>query len=201
MPGWSRTWRSCCRWIRRTCGRINIARAHAPTRSPQGALSNYKKAPDEPDDHAIGRSRGGLTTKIHALTDPREAPVTVRLTAGQAGDNPQLVALLDDYAEACKQQGASGCDFRLLADKAYSHSSTRAELRCRRIKHTIPQRSDQIARRKAKGSYGGRPPGFDPTRYRHRNSIERGFNRLKHWRGIATRYDCEDEQVPPRTAV
>ena len=44
-------------------------------------------------------------------------------------------------------------------------------------------------RRKAKGSNGGRPPGFDPTRYRHRNSIERGFNRLKHWRGIATRYD------------
>ena len=106
MPGWPRTSRSCCRWIRRTCGRINIARAHGPTRSPQGALSNYKKAADEPDDHAIGRSRGGLTTKIHALTDPREAPVTVRLTAGQAGDNPQLVALLDDYAEACKQQRA-----------------------------------------------------------------------------------------------
>lgn len=53
-----------------------------------GALSNYKKAADEPDDHAIGRSRGGLTTKIHALTDQRQAPVMVRLTAGQAGDNP-----------------------------------------------------------------------------------------------------------------
>jgi transposase len=156
---------------------------------PQGALSNYKKAPDEPDDHAIGRSRGGLTTKIHALTDQREAPVMVRLTAGQAGDNPQLVGLLDDYAAACQHQGVSGRDFGLLADKAYSHPSTRTELRSRRIKHTIPERSDQIARRKAKGSAGGRPPAFDAAAYGLRNTVERGFNRLKQWRGVATRYD------------
>jgi len=166
-----------------------MARVLVPTRSPQGALSNYKKAPDEPDDHAIGRSRGGLTTKIHALTDQRQAPVTVRLTAGQAGDNPQLVPMLDDYAAARRDQGASGRDFRLLADKAYSHPSTRTELRSRRIKHTIPQRSDQIAHRKAKGSTGGRPPAFNAALYAQRNTVERGFNRLKQWRGIATRYD------------
>ena len=53
----------------------------------------------------------------------------------------------------------------------------------------IPQRSDQIARRRALGSRGGRPPTFDPFTYRHRNTVERGFNRLKHWRGVATRYD------------
>lgn len=58
-----------------------------------------------------------------------------------------------------------------------------------KIAHTIPERSDQIEHRKAKGSRGGRPPGFDPESYRHRNTVERGFNRLKHWRGIATRYD------------
>ncbi len=171
------------------CGRINIRRAPAATRLPQGALSNYKKAADEPDDHAIGRSRGGLTTKIHALTDAREAPVAVRLTAGQAGDNPQLVPLLDDYAGACRDLGVSGNDFGLLADKAYSHPSTRTELRCRRIKHNIPERSDQIARRKAKGSAGGRPPAFDAELYGLRNTVERGFNRLKQWRGVATRYD------------
>ncbi len=184
-----RTSRTCCRSIRRTCGHINIARAHARTRWQKGALSNYKKSADEPDDHAIGRSRGGLTTKIHALTDQREAPVAVRLSAGQAGDNPQLVPLLDDYAAACQQQDMPGRDFRLLADKAYSHPSTRIQLRCRRIKHTIPERSDQIARRKAKGSTGGRPPAFDPALYALRNTVERGFNRLKQWRGIATRYD------------
>jgi len=155
----------------------------------QGALSNYKKAADEPDDHAIGRSRGGLTTKIHALTDQRQAPVMVRLTAGQAGDNPELMPLLDDHAAARKQQGASGRDFRLLGDKAYSHPSTRIALRSRRIKHTIPERSDQLAHRKAKGSGGGRPPAFSGRIYKHRNTVERGFNRLKQWRGIATRYD------------
>jgi putative transposase len=77
----------------------------------------------------------------------------------------------------------------LLVDKAYSHPSTRTELRSRRIKHTIPQRSDQIARRTAKGSTGGRPPAFDAALYRLRNTVERGFNRLKQWRGVATRYD------------
>jgi putative transposase len=163
------------------------------TRLPQGALSNGKKSADEPDDHAIGRSRGGLTTKIHALTDQREAPVAVRLTAGQAGDNPQLVPLLDDYTAACKEPDVSARDLRLLADKAYSHPSTRTELRSRRIKHTIPERKDQIARRKAQGSTGGRPPAFDPALYRLRNTVERGFNPLKQWRGVATRYDCDDE--------
>lgn len=58
-----------------------------------------------------------------------------------------------------------------------------------KIAHTIPERSDQIQRRKAKGTRGGRPPGFDAATYRHRNTVERSFNRLKHWRGIATRYD------------
>ena len=194
-PGWPRTSRRCCRWIRRTCGRINIARAHDPTRSPQGALSNYKKAADEPDDHAIGRSRGGLTTKIHALTDPREAPVAVRLTAGQAGDNPHLLPLLDDYAAACKQQGASGRDFRLLGDKAYSHPSTRTELRSRRIKHTIPQRSDQIARRKAKGSTGGRPPKI---RRRSLRAAQHRRARLQPAQAVARRRDPLRHDLPRR---
>ena len=55
--------------------------------------------------------------------------------------------------------------------------------------HTIPERSDQIERRKAMGSRAGRPPAFDDETYRHRNTVERSFNRLKHWRGIATHYD------------
>ncbi|EFP31619.1 hypothetical protein TMFG_02864, partial [Mycobacterium tuberculosis SUMu006] len=80
-------------------------------------------------------------------------------------------------------------DFRLLADKAYSHPSTRAALRSKKIKHTIPERQDQIDRRKAKGSAGGRPPAFDAALYGLRNTVERGFHRLKQWRGIATRYD------------
>ena len=105
------------------------------------------------------------------------------LSAGQDGDNPMLAPVLAAYRE----QDGSG--FRLLADKAYSHPSTRKFLREKRIAHTIPERRDQIAFRKAQGSRGGRPPAFDRAAYRERNTVERGFNRLKHWRGVATRYD------------
>jgi transposase len=112
----------------------------------------------------------------------------VRLTPGQAGDNPQLLPLLDDYL-ASDYTDAGPLDVRLLGDKAYSHPSTRRELRRRRIKHTIPERRDQIAARKAKGSAGGRPPAVDAAIYKHRNTVERAFNRVKQWHGVATRYD------------
>jgi putative transposase len=105
------------------------------------------------------------------------------LSAGQAGDNPMLIPLLAAHHRHDRSR------YRLLADKAYSHDSTRAWLRHTRIAHTIPERQDQIARRKNKGSRGGRPPAFDQDIYRHRNTVERAFNRLKNWRGIATRYD------------
>ena len=140
--------------------------------------------PGEPPDHALGRSRGGLSTKIHALADLTCTPVLALLTGGQAGDNPMLAALVQAVADSGQDQ-----DFRLLADKAYSHPSTRTFLRGMKIKHTIPERSDQIARRKAKGSKGGRPPGFDSETYKQRNTIERSFSRVKQWRGLATRYD------------
>ncbi|BBX56533.1 hypothetical protein MSHO_18780 [Mycobacterium shottsii] len=162
------------------------AHQHAAGARPgaaQGDLSNYKKYLHEPDDHAIGHSRGGLTTKIHALTDQLCSPVTLALSAGQAGDNPMLWPLL---AARCSNSYAP---YRLLADKAYSHDSTRAQLRRLKIAHTIPERSDQITRRKAKGRNRGRPPGFSGRIYKHRNTVERSFNRLKHWRAVATRYD------------
>jgi transposase len=76
----------------------------------------------------------------------------------------------------------------LIADKAYAHDSTRAALRRRGIRHIIPERSDQVARRAAKGGHGGRPPAFDREVYRERNQVERCFNRFKHWRDLAIRY-------------
>lgn len=110
--------------------------------------------------------------------------VLALLTGGQAGDNPMLAPLIQALSEA-----GHDLDFRLLADKAYSHPSTRTYLRGKGIKHTIPERNDQIARRKAKGSNGGRPPAFDAGAYKRRNTVERSFNRFKQWRGLATRYD------------
>ncbi|MDQ0808379.1 transposase [Streptomyces sp. B3I7] len=53
----------------------------------------------------------------------------------------------------------------------------------------IPQPSDQIAKRKKRGRSGGRPPGFDREAYKRRNTVERCINKLKQWRGLATRYD------------
>ena len=158
-----------------------------PRRATQGAGSNYTTPRPEPDDHALGRSRGGFGTKIHALIDYRMRPIGLRLTPGQAGDNPQLLPLLQDWIQPRSTRPRRR--IRLLADKAYSHASTRTELRHRRIPHTIPERSDQQKHRAGKGSRGGRPPAFDPVLYARRNAIERGFGRLKQWRGIATRYD------------
>lgn len=77
----------------------------------------------------------------------------------------------------------------MTGDKAYSSRANRAALRARHIRATIPEPNDQIGHRKRRGAQGGRPPAFDPAAYRHRNQVERGFNRRKHWRGLSTRYD------------
>jgi transposase len=115
--------------------------------------------------------------------------MSILLTAGQAGDNPQLLPLLDQVAVGRDGPGRPRKrPERVLADKAYSHPSTRAALRRRGIKFTSPERRDQIAHRRRKGSRGGRPPAFDSDLYADRNVVERCFNRLKQFRGLATRY-------------
>lgn len=74
-------------------------------------------------------------------------------------------------------------------DKAYSSRANRELLRARGIKAVIPERADQIANRQRKGSVGGRPVGYDVEDYKGRNVVERFFNRMKHWRALASRYD------------
>ena len=120
--------------------------------------------------------------------DAAGRPLSIRLTPGQAGDNPELLPVLADIAVPTGRRPRSR-PATLIADKAYSHPSTRQALRRKAIRAVIPQRSDQIAHRQSRGSRGGRPPGFDPDVYCQRNVIERAFGRLKQWRGIATRYD------------
>lgn len=78
---------------------------------------------------------------------------------------------------------------KVMADKAYSSRGNRALLRSRGITAVIPEPSDQAGHRKRRGSTGGRPVSYDPIAYRGRNVVERSFNLLKHWRGLATRYD------------
>jgi transposase len=70
-----------------------------------------------------------------------------------------------------------------------SSRANRAYLRRRRIRCVIPEKADQVANRKKKGSRGGRPVGHDPDLYKDRNTVERCINKIKEWRGLATRYD------------
>jgi transposase len=77
----------------------------------------------------------------------------------------------------------------VLADKAYSSRAIRTELRRRGIVAVIPQPRDQQGHRKRRGSRGGRPVTYDTVAYRGRNVVERSFDALKQWRGLATRYD------------
>ncbi|ODA69145.1 Transposase DDE domain protein [Streptomyces sp. AVP053U2] len=77
----------------------------------------------------------------------------------------------------------------VAGDKAYSSRGNRSHLRKRRIKAVIPEKKDQAANRKKKGSAGGRPVSHDADLYKDRNTVERLINKLKAWRGIATRYD------------
>ena len=158
-----------------------------PVPVKQGAESSYTIPLAEPPDHAIGRSRGGLSTKIHQLVDGRGRPLVIALTAGQAGDSPMLRPLLAQLAVDRLGPGRPRTrPDAVIGDKAYSARGTRSMLRTRGIKAVIPQRADEIGHRRRRGAAGGRPPGFDPVLYKGRNVVERSFNDHKQWRGIAT---------------
>jgi transposase len=117
---------------------------------------------------AVGRSRGGRTSKIHALADHLGRPVAFTLTPGNIADISVARDLLDTIAPPK----------RLLADKAYDADSLRIWLKARGVEAVIPSNATRRT-----------PYPLDKTAYRRRNLIERMFCRLKDWRRLATRYD------------
>ena len=118
----------------------------------------------------MGRSRGGLTTKIHAAVDAAGRPVRLILTGGQCGDNPQAATLLAGY-----KRGEVGA---VLADAAYDADPTRARVRQMRARCCIKPNPTRKAKKR-----------YDKRLYKHRNVIERFFGAIKRFRRVATRYD------------
>ncbi|WP_212744340.1 IS5 family transposase [Rhodococcus sp. Q] len=170
-----------------------ICRAHQHgtnlSRNTGGSVELQEPA-HRTDDHALGRSRGGLGTKIHQLSDGNGRPLVVLVGPGQAADSPMFTYLID--ALSVPRLGPGRPRTRpdaVLGDKAYSSKSNRALLRSRGIEAVIAEPDDQKRNRLRRGSRGGRPVRFDAEKYKGRNVVERSFAAVKQWRGLATRYD------------
>ena len=159
----------------------------------QGAPSNDTTSDAGCDREALGRSRGGVTTKIHLAADSRCRPISRVTTAGQRHDCLAFDAVLARIRIRRRGRGRPRTrPDRVLADKAYSSRAIRSGLRRRRIKATIPEPAGQQANRLRRGRHGGRPPKFKPETYKQRNTVERAINKLKGYRAVATRYDKRD---------
>jgi transposase len=119
----------------------------------------------------MGRSRGGLTTKIHALVDANGLPIRLKLTEGQAHDGRSAADMLDGI----------GAGQILLADRAYDSDGLRQSLQERGAWANVkpmPNRKNV--------------PAFSQFLYRYRNLVERFFSKLKHFRAVATRFEKHD---------
>lgn len=115
------------------------------------------------------------------------------VTAGQAADSPQFVPVLKKVRVRGPVGRPRTRPGAVVGDKAYSSRANRAYLRKRGIKAVIPEKKGQAAHRKNRGRSGGRPVAHDKDLYKDRNTVERVINKLKAWRGIATRYDKTPE--------
>ena len=119
----------------------------------------------------MGRSRGGLSTKMHALCGSESDAVDIRLTAGQAGDAPVGEEMIDaiDTCEGIAQAAM---------DKAYDSNAIRAKLVAKGIDPVIPPKANRLER-----------IVYDKEPYKQRHKVERLFNKMKPFRRVATRYE------------
>ena len=142
-----------------------------------------KRDPEEPPDHALGRSREDLSTKVHLLCDAHGHPLHFHLTAGQEHESSALVLLLEGADSAVLDSGGEPVAWpvALAGDKGYRADWIDEYLMSLGIDPFIPskQNEDQDAR----------PVEFDPDTYRRRNIVERLIGWLKESRRIFSRFE------------
>jgi transposase len=128
------------------------------------SMAQQKKQQQE---QAMGKSRGGLSTKIHAAVDAQGNPLRLLLTAGQTSEYAQAVALIAGFEANY-----------VLADKGYDSDAFVATITESQAIPVIPSKMNRKV-----------PRDFDRMLYKERNRVERFFQKLKHFRRIATRYE------------
>ncbi|WP_148203819.1 IS5 family transposase [Nitrobacter winogradskyi] len=131
-----------------------------------------KRSKKQTRSRCMGRSRGGLTTKIHALVDACGLPIVLKITEGQAHDGRSAQDMIDTV-----ERGDV-----LLADRAYDSNALRQTLAARGARANVKPMSNRVAALQ-----------FNRRLYRKRNLVERFFNKIKHYRAVATRYDKRDD--------
>src|SRR5215210_7077392 len=137
----------------------------------------------DPEAEALGRSRGGFSTKVHLRAEGGGRPLTLVLTPGQQHEATVFEQLLEQGAVNRPGRGRPPVrPKRVVGDKGYTGRKHRAYCRRRGIRQTIPRlRSER------------RGGPFDRATYRRRNLVERLINRCKQFRSLATRYDKRAE--------
>ena len=120
----------------------------------------------------MGRTRGGLTTKIHVLVDACGLPILLKITEGQAHEGRSAQDML----------GTVGRGDVLVADRAYDSNALRDTLAARGARANVRAMPNRL-----------KPPRFNKRLYRKRNLVERFFNKLRHFRAVATRYNKRDD--------
>jgi transposase len=156
---------------------VGASDERSPVTGPAGAVARFdgdsgastrgwcKK--NETDDEALGRSRGGFSSKLHISVDARGQVVEIQLGPGQESDITRAVELLGEHEPKC-----------VIGDKGYDSDELVAEIRERGAEAVIPPRSNRTKKRR-----------WDKKKYKLRNLVECFVSRIKHYRRVATRYD------------
>jgi transposase len=119
------------------------------------------------EGQAMGRTKGGLNTKIHAVVDNKARPAAVLLSAGHEADITVAPEVIEDVTGAC-----------VVADKAYDSQDFRALIVAKGIKTCIPPRANRVE-----------PLAYSKHTYKKRHRVENFFQKIKRFRRVATRYD------------